>query len=99
MAAALRSASRLCRAPAAAAASSSRRVVPQLPHAAARRSLSSTPPTPNEVALMQQISRLEQRNSELEEMLPQSRERPVRITDWEGLTFGIQRTNGHVRHV
>lgn len=54
-------------------------------------------PTPNEVQLLQQVSRLEARVNDLEGQLPQ-RVKPARITDWDNLGFGITPTNGHVRY-
>ena len=64
-----------------------------------RRLLSSiTVPSQREVDLLQQVSRLEARCSELELLLP-TRKQPAPITKWEDLTFGIVPTNGHVRHV
>jgi len=62
-----------------------------------QRALSSSVP-PSEVALLQQVARLEARVAEVEAMLP-PRVPPVRITNWEDLAFGIQATNGHVRHM
>jgi len=50
-----------------------------------------------ELELLQQVSRLEARCADLESQLP-PRVRAERISDWENLTFGIQATNGHVRH-
>ena len=66
--------------------------------AAAQRSLCSDAVSPRELELLQQVSRMEQRVSELESQLPK-REQPKRITNWEDLTFGILPVNGHVRHM
>ena len=66
--------------------------------AAGRRALSSAPPIPpNELRLLEQVSRLESRVHELEEALP-ARVQPARITNWDELGFGITPTNGHVRY-
>jgi len=53
--------------------------------------------SPNEIQLLQQVSRLEARVHELEAELP-PRVQPARIEDWENLGFGITATNGHVRY-
>ena len=63
----------------------------------ARRALCSSV-NPRELELLQQVSRLESKLAEAEAQLP-PRVQPQRITKWEDLTFGIQPTNGHVRHV
>ena len=65
--------------------------------AALRRSMSDSV-SPRELELLQQVSRLEARCSELQLQLP-THVPPTPITKWEELTFGIQPTNGHVRHV
>ena len=48
---------------------------------------------------MQLVSRLVKGWWLLDELFPVSKKRPERITNWEELTFGIQETNGHVKHV
>ena len=58
----------------------------------------STAPSPREIELLQQVSRLETRVNELQSQLP-SQISPAKITDWENLGFGIVPTNGHTRYV
>ena len=57
----------------------------------------AAPTSANEMALLQQVSRLEARVHQLEATLP-ARVSPRKITDWENLGFGITPTNGHVRY-
>jgi len=63
----------------------------------AARGFCSEAPSAKELALLQQVSRLEARVHELEADMP-SRVSPARITNWEDLAFGIVPTNGHVRY-
>jgi len=64
----------------------------------ASRQLSTEAPSPRELQLLQQVSRLENRVHELQSALP-ARIEPAKITDWENIGFGIVPTNGHTRYM
>ncbi|KAL1508489.1 hypothetical protein AB1Y20_004590 [Prymnesium parvum] len=57
----------------------------------------SEAPSPREMQLLQQVSRLENRVHELQNALP-PHVKPAKVENWEDLGFGIVPTNGHTRY-